>query len=169
MKRRKRFLKLAARKLGKLGYEVKSGNGRLMINKDDKRFMASLWNANGSRDCRVLFQEDFSLEGMDKIQAVGVFYMVSECNNHNKHTTMHVLDDTFSCSMSTVVRSTGDFVREFEFASQQIDHVIDELKDNYPMFQKRFVEMPKERPIGFLVDRFPTEETPNPCKLVAQK
>ena len=169
MKREQRFMKAISRQLTKAGMECRMEDRSFVIFKNGEPFMVKIWNAPGLGKRRVHFYLNFAFEDMGKVEPQGLMWLALECNNQSDYTTTHLWADHFSCCVETTLRSPKEFVREFEFAYLQIGNTYKNLAENYNDIKRQFIVQPKRRPIGFLADRYQTDEEKNEeCKLVAQ-
>lgn len=152
----------------KAGFECDFHNNHFVITRDGKPFEVQFMNAEGWRRHRVQFHLSFALEDMDKVQQQGLMWLTSECNNHSDYATTHLWSDHFSCCVVSSIRSAKDFLREFDFAYEQIGITFNNLVANYSNIQEQFKLQPERRRIGFLADRYQDEDNLETCKLVAQ-
>ena len=169
MKREQRFMKAVSRQMTKAGLECKMQDNRLLIIKDGKPFEVKTWNAPGWGKRRVHFYMNFSFEDMEEVEPQGLMWLTLECNNQSDYTTIHLWEDHFSCCVETTLRSVKEFGREFDFAFFQINNTLKSLAQKYNDIKRQFMVQPARRPIGFLADRYLTnEEKHEECKLAAQ-
>ena len=170
MKRDQRFMSAICAKMNKAGYNAKVEDGLLVISDDEKEFVVEMWNIGRLGKRRVHFNLPFAMDGMDTMDALGLAALASECNNHADFTTVQFLSDHFLCRLESIVRTPKEFVREFGFAYKMIGQAYMTLAKNYPTFHEHFKKEEPRRPIGFLADRYMSqEENPEACKSVAQK
>ena len=168
MKRQQRFIKVLSRKMAKAGFECQMSDNHFVVSKEGKPFEIRIGKALNWGRRRVHFSLEFALQDMDKVQQQGLMWLTSECNNHSDYTTTHLWNDHFSCCVVSSIRSAKDFLREFDFAYEQIGITFNNLVANYPNIQEQFQLQPERRRIGFLADRYQDEDNLETCKLVAR-
>ena len=165
-----RFIKEVTRKMEKAGFKCIVKDDVFAIVKGDMPLQVSMCDIPGWGRRRVRFVLNFALEGMDKVKKSGLLSLASESNNHSEFTTTQFFNDHFTCRIETFVSSVKDFVREFEFASKELEETYDALANNYPRFREVYMEQPVRRPIGYLAhlhdDNY--DEKSNACNKVAQ-
>lgn len=144
------FIKEVCDKLTKAGFNCTMMNELLVISMEEKNFEVRVWKTPGWGKHRVHFQFQFSFEGMELVEPKGLMWLVSEINNHSEYSTTYYCGDHFSCRVETSIRSSKEFVQEFDFAYKQIGRTFANMANNYPTFQEKFKVQPLHRPIGYL-------------------
>ena len=152
-----RFIKEVTRKMEKAGFKCIVKDDVFAIVKGDMPLQVSMCDIPGWGRRRVRFVLNFALEGMDKVKKSGLLSLASESNNHSEFTTTRFFNDHFTCRIETFVSSVKDFVREFEFASKELEEAYDALASNYPRFKDAYQEQPVRRPIGYLAHLEPND------------
>lgn len=116
--------------------------------RSDITMKAKVWGNNPRGLKRVHFMFNFAPKSIDAVLPEGWAVLAAECNANYDYTTVKFYGDHFCCMVETSVKSTKDFLNEYQFAIDKINETIRGLEANAPRVADQF---PARRRAGFVI------------------
>lgn len=124
------------------GEDIIVNNGEIVIK-------AKLINRPEKNSKRVQFIFEFVPEMLDNIQPEGWALLVAKCNTHYDYTTIKYYGDHLCCQVETIVNSPKDFLREYQFAMENIGKTMQSFESNTKYVVQKYPT--KEHRVGFVI------------------
>ena len=130
------------------GLQCEADGEDILVNNGDVVIKAILKN-RPEKSKRVQFIFEFVPKMLDNIQPEGWALLVAKCNTHYDYTTMKYYGDHLCCQVETIINSPKDFIREYQFAMENIGKTMQGFENNTEYVAKNYPT--KEHRVGFVV------------------